>query len=103
MGLLLRLLFFTGMDVGDAARLTLAQIRCVSPTVWIVKPGSGSKTKYRQTNQAFVAQREIPLPLILADEINAYLETNYDAAIARSGRLFACTFREDQHPAGHAR
>lgn len=93
-GLLLRLLFFTGMDVGDAVRLTLAQIVPVSPTVWIVKPGSRSKTKRRQKNQAFAAQREIPIPMELADEINTYLASEYDAVMARGGRLFACTVRE---------
>lgn len=93
-GLLLRLLFFTGMDVGDAVRLTLEQIRCVSPTVWIVTPGSRSKTKRRQKNQAFAAKREIPIPLMLADEINTYLASEYDAVMARGGRLFACTVRE---------
>ena len=93
-GLALRGLFYTGLDVGDVLQLTPDHLLQLRNGRWIVKPGVRRKTAKRMRDTSLTADRETPLPDSWVQELLDHVRAHSAAISARDGRLFGCTVRE---------
>ncbi len=93
-GLALRCLFYTGLDVGDVLQLTTDHFLRLPNKRWIVKPGVRRKTAKRIRDTSVTADRETPLPHSWVEELLDHVRANEATISARNGRLFGCTVRQ---------